>query len=90
MLCTTTVSPSRTKDRAFEFRSLCILARRLVGKQPVQLDILKLPFRILIKSADPDVSYAMTLQDASKAKSVRKKSMTYRGNCQEIPEDTLF
>lgn len=48
------------------------------------------PFRVLVKAANPDVAYAMTLQDASQEKSVRKKSMTCRGNCQEIPEDTLF
>jgi hypothetical protein len=37
----------------------------------------QLPFRVLVEAADADVADALTLQDASKGESVRKKSMTF-------------
>lgn len=50
----------------------------------------QLPFRVLVKGADPDVADALTLQDASQYESVRKKSMTFRRMRQEIQIKTLF
>ena len=39
------------------------------GKHPADFDMLKLPFRVLVEAADPDVVNALILQDASKHES---------------------
>jgi hypothetical protein len=45
-------------------------------------EFVPLPFRVLVEAADADVADALTLQDASKGKSVRMKSITFGGMCQ--------
>ncbi|ASG52653.1 hypothetical protein CES94_27755 (plasmid) [Escherichia coli] len=44
----------------------------------------------LVEAADADIADALTLQDASKGKSVRMKSITFDGICQSIGNLTLF
>ena len=51
--------PGETHE-GFQFRPLDILARCFVGKSAVNLDAIQLPFRILVKSADPNVSNALS------------------------------
>jgi len=83
MLCTTTVSPSRTKASSESSSGpLGVLARRLVGEHPAHFDMLQLPFRVLVEAADADIADALTLHDAYKGKSVRMKSITLCGFCQ--------
>ena len=45
-------------------------------------DLLQLPIRVLVEAADADIANALTLQGASKGKSVRMKSITLGGLCQ--------
>jgi hypothetical protein len=75
MLCTTTVSPSRTQQRV-ELRALRIFARRLVGEYLVHLDLLKLAIRVLIEAADPHVPDALTFQGCLLHECVRKESIS--------------
>lgn len=41
---------------------LGVLARRLVGEHLADFDAFKLPFRVLVGAADPDVTNALTEQ----------------------------
>ncbi len=51
MLCTTTVSPSRTKlEQRFELGALGVLARCLVGEHLAHLGLFQLAFRVLVRS----------------------------------------
>ena len=64
MLCITTVSPSRAKASnlsSFQFRTLRVLTRSLVGKEPIDLDMLDLAFRVLVEAAHPDIADALTV-----------------------------
>ena len=61
-----------------------------VSEHPRHLNTLQLPFRVLVEAADADIADALTLQDASKGKSVRMKSITFDGICQSIGNLTLF
>ncbi len=77
-------------EQSFQLGTLGVLAGCLVGEHPRYLNSIQLPFRVLVKGADPDVADALTLQDASQYESVRKKSMTFRRMRQEIQIKTLF
>ena len=59
-------------------------------EQSVHRNLLKLAFRVLVEAADADIADALTLQDASKGKSVRMKSITFDGICQSIGNLILF
>ena len=52
-------------EHGFQLRALGVLARGLVGEQLADLDLLKLAFRVLVVTADPNVTDALSLQDAS-------------------------
>jgi len=45
---------------------------------------------ILVKATHTDAADTMTLQNPSKEKSVREKSMSLSGICQEIDRKALF
>ncbi|AAS76312.1 hypothetical protein SCH_028 (plasmid) [Salmonella enterica subsp. enterica serovar Choleraesuis str. SC-B67] len=77
-------------QQPFQLGTLGVLARSLVGEHPRHLNTLQLPFRVLVEAADADIADALTLQDASKGKSVRMKSITFDGICQSIGNLTLF
>ena len=77
-------------QQRIEFWPQGVFARRLVGEYPADFDMLQLPFRVLVEAADPDIADALTLHDASKHESVRKKSMTFRRRCQEMQKLALF
>lgn len=62
MLCTTTVSPSRTKASSRSSSGRRVLARRLVGEHFIHLDLFELPFWVLVEAADADVTDALTVQ----------------------------
>src|SRR5471030_3372872 len=51
------------RQQGVELRSLCVLARGLVGEQLVYLDLIELTFWILIETADPDITNALTSQN---------------------------
>ena len=60
MLCTTTVSPARAKaEQPFPFRTLSVLTRSLVTKEPIDRDMLELAFRVLVEAAHPDLADAV-------------------------------
>ena len=40
---------------------LRVLTRSLVGKEPIDLDMLKLAFRVLVEAAHPDIADALTV-----------------------------
>ena len=44
------------------FRTLRVLTRSLVGKVPIDRDLLELAFRVLVEAAHPDVADALTVQ----------------------------
>ncbi|MND98454.1 hypothetical protein D3C80_908050 [compost metagenome] len=71
-------------EHGLQLWALGVLARRLVGEHLAHLCLFQLPFRVLIKAADPDIADTMSLQDASEAVSVRMKSMTLASMCQKI------
>jgi len=56
------VALARKGDQPFQFGTLCVLARSLVGKEPISLDMLELAFRVLVETAYPDVADALTVQ----------------------------
>jgi hypothetical protein len=39
------------------------LTGRFVDKQPIHQDLIELPFRVLVETADPDVTDAFTVHD---------------------------
>ena len=47
-------------EQPFQFRTLRVLARSLVGKDLVDQDLLQLAFRVLVEAAHPDVADALT------------------------------
>ena len=49
-------------EQPFQFRTLRVLTRSLVGKEPIDLDMLELAFRVLVEAAHPDVADALTVQ----------------------------
>ena len=63
-------------QQPFKFRALRVLAGSLIGEYLANFDLLQLPVRVLVKAADADIADALALQDASKGKSVRLKSIT--------------
>jgi hypothetical protein len=44
-----------------------VLARRLVGEYAIHLDGFQLPFRVLVKATDPNITNTLTGQAASKS-----------------------
>ena len=71
-------------QQPFKFGALRVLAGSLIGEDLADLDLLQLPVRVLFEAADADIADALTLQYASKGKSVRMKSIIFGGMCQEI------
>ena len=53
---------AREGEQPFQFRTLPVLARSFVGKEPIDRDMLELAFRVLVEAAHPDVADAVTLQ----------------------------
>lgn len=53
------------------FRPLGVLSPGLVGESLIYWDVLKVPLRILVEAADPDVAEVLTVQGASQAEHVR-------------------
>ena len=49
-------------EQPFQFRTLRVLTRSLVGKEPIDLDLLELAFRVLVEAAHPDVADELTVQ----------------------------
>ncbi|MNP01331.1 hypothetical protein D3C76_931420 [compost metagenome] len=77
-------------QQSIQLWALGVLARRLVDEHLAHLCLFQLPFRVLVKAADPDIADTMSLQNASEAVSVRLKSMTLASMCQKIQRQTLF
>ena len=71
-------------QQRIEFRSLSILAGRLISEHLVCYNMFKLPFWVLIVTAYPDIADTFTVQNTSMLESVRKKSITCLNMCQEI------
>nr|AWM64124.1 Hypothetical protein [Klebsiella pneumoniae] len=69
-------------QQPFKLGALGVLARSLIGEYLTDFDLLQLPIRVLVEAADADIANALTLQGASKGKSVRMKSITLGGLCQ--------
>lgn len=69
-------------QQPFKFGTLRVLAGSLIGEYLTDFDLLQLPIRVLVEAADADIANALTLQGASKGKSVRMKSITLGGLCQ--------
>jgi hypothetical protein len=76
-------------QQLLQLRALRVLARGLVREGPVQLDALELADRVLVQTADPDVSNALPGHDAFLTKSVRLKSKVPAHECQGNRKTTL-
>ena len=50
--------------------------RRNIGKEPIDRDLLKLAFRVLVEAAHPDVADALTWQGVPPASNLSRKSIT--------------
>jgi hypothetical protein len=48
------------RQQGVELRSLCVLAQRLVGEQLVHLYLVELTLWILVETADPNITDALT------------------------------
>jgi len=59
-------------DQSIQLGSLGILAGRFVREHPINRDLLKLAFRILIKTADSDITDALTFQNPLPRRSVKR------------------
>ena len=78
-------------EQPFQFRTLRVLSRSLVGKDPVEGDLLQLAFRVLVDAAHPDVADALTWHEVPPvSKTVKKESMTLGGTCQSMQITSLF
>jgi hypothetical protein len=44
------------RQQRVELRPLCVFARCFVGEQLVHLDVIELTLRILVETADPDIT----------------------------------
>ena len=55
------VAGSGERRQRLKLGSPSVLARRLVGEQPVDADVLELPVGILVEGADPNIADAPTL-----------------------------
>ena len=49
-------------EQCVELRTLRVLARRLVGEEPIDGNLIELAISILVEAADPDVADALTVQ----------------------------
>jgi hypothetical protein len=51
------------RQQRVELWPLCVFARCLVGEQLVHLGLIELTFWILVETADPDITDALTSQN---------------------------
>jgi hypothetical protein len=69
-------------QQLLELGAFGVLARGLVGVDPLQRDALELAAGVLVQAADPDVSDALPGHDAFLTKSVRLNLKTHDLECQ--------
>jgi len=57
------IALARERHHGIELRPMGVLPGRLVNEMPVHLDVIELAFRVLVKTADPDIANTLTVQD---------------------------
>lgn len=62
MLCTTTVSPSRTKASSRSSSGRRVSLPDALSVNTLSTDLFELPFWVLVEAADADVTDALTVQ----------------------------
>ncbi len=57
------IARARERYGGIGLRPMGVLPGRLVNDMPVHLDVIELAFRVLLKTADPDIANTLTVQD---------------------------